>query len=69
MISDLRKIIYTTLPTMYMEWFRDRFPNHPICKHKNSKELIIQSLRNIQGTKDAGYEWYMLLAKVFRELG
>ena len=29
----------------------------------------MQSLRNIQGTKDAGFEWYQLLAKIFTDLG
>ena len=29
----------------------------------------MQSLRNIQGTKDAGYEWYQLLVRIFVELG
>ena len=43
---------------MYLEWFQARFPNHPLAKCKNSKELVMQSLRNIQGTKDAGFEWY-----------
>ena len=39
---------------MYLEWFRARFQNHPLEKSKNSKKLIMQSLRNIQETKDAG---------------
>ena len=43
-ISDSKKRIYVTLPTMYLEWFRARFPNHPISKYKNSKESIMQSL-------------------------
>ena len=67
-ISDPNKRIYVTLHTMNMEWFRARFPNHSISICKNSKELIMQSLRNIQGTKDAGYEWYQLLASIFNEL-
>ena len=29
----------------------------------------MQTMRNIQGTKDAGYEWYQLLARIFRDLG
>ena len=54
-ISDLNKRVYVTFPTMYLDWFRERFPNHPLVKCKNSKELIMQSLRNIQGTKNAGF--------------
>ena len=29
----------------------------------------MHSLRNIQGTKDAGFEWYQLLANIFSDLG
>ena len=29
----------------------------------------MQTMRNIQGTKDAGYEWYQLLTGIFRNLG
>ena len=29
----------------------------------------MQSLQNIQGTKDAGFEWHQLLARVFKYLG
>ena len=68
-ISDPRRRVYVSLPTMYLEWFRARFPNHPLAKCRNSKKLVIQSLRNIQGTKYACFEWYQLLAKIFKDLG
>ena len=29
----------------------------------------METMRNIQGTKNAGYEWYQLLARIFRDLG
>ena len=29
----------------------------------------MQSLRNIQGTKYAGFEWYQLLVNIFTDLG
>ena len=67
-ISDRNKRVYITLPTMYLDWFRSSFPNHPLAKYKHSKEFVIQSLRNIQGTKYAGFEWYQLLAKIFTDL-
>ena len=46
-----------------------QFPNHSFVKCKNCKEFVMQSLRNIQGTKDAGFEWYQLLSKIFTDLG
>ena len=68
-ISDPNKRVYITLPTMYLDWFGARFPNYPLAKCKNSKELVMQSLRNIQGIEDAGFEWYQLLANIFTNLG
>ena len=68
-ISDPRRRVYVSLPTMYLEWFKARFPNHPLAKCKNSNEFVMQLLRNIQGKKGAGFEWYQLLAKIFRDLG
>ena len=29
----------------------------------------MQTVRNIQGTKDAGYKWYQPLARIFKRLG
>ena len=68
-ISDPRKRVYVTLPTRYLEWFKARFPDHPVSKYKDPKALVMQSLRNIQGTKDAGVKWFQLLARMFRDLG
>ena len=68
-ISDSNKRVYIILPTMYLDWFRARFSNHPLAKCKNNKEVVMQSLRNIQDTKDAGFEWYQLLANIFTDLG
>ena len=40
-ISDPSKRVYVTLPTMYLEWFRTRFPNHLLSRNKNAKEFIM----------------------------
>ena len=52
-ISNPAKRHYISIPTMYMEWIKERWHNHPILKYA-AKDLVMQSLRNIQGTKDAG---------------
>ena len=68
-IHDPTKRHYMHLPTLYMQWFRLRFPNHPLCKiDMSSIKYIFQTLRGIQGTKDAGYEWYQLLASIFTKV-
>ena len=40
-ILDPNKRVYITLLTMYLDWFRARFPNHPLEKCKNSKEFVM----------------------------
>ena len=57
-VSDPKRRVYVSIPTSYLEWFKTRFPNHPLAKSKNIKELVMKFLKNIQGTKYAGFEWY-----------
>lgn len=54
---------YMTLPAFYHEWFKNKWPNHPLSKAKLS-ELIIQCLKSIQGTKQAGRLWWDLLKSI-----
>ena len=56
---------------LYLEWFhfRFRFLNYEIAKYINRKELVMQRVRNIQRTKDTGYESYHLFAIIFQSLG
>ena len=36
-ISDPNKRIFIALPIMHIEWFRARFPNHPLANAKTVK--------------------------------
>ena len=68
-IHDPKKRHYIHLPSLYMNWFRLRFPNHPLSKMKDSDtKYVMQTLRGIQGTKDAGHEWYKLLSLIFTKI-
>ena len=40
-ISDPNKRVCITLTTVYLDWFGARFPNHPLAKCKNRKELVM----------------------------
>ena len=63
------KRYYLHLPTIYMQWFRLCFPNHPLIKLDHTRvKLILQTIRGIQGTKDADAEWYKLLALIFTKV-
>ena len=54
-IHDTKKRHYMHLPSMYMKWFKLRFPNHPLsAKSDKSEKIIMQTIRGMQGTKDAG---------------
>ena len=68
-IEDPQKRVYVSLPMRYLEWFQEWFPDHLISKHKDPKQIALKSLRNIQWSKDAGFEWYQLLAQIFLDLG
>ena len=62
-IEDPSKRHFISLPPMYLQWFQQRWPLHQITKAKPS-ELCMQTLRGLQGTKDAGRLWYELLYKI-----
>lgn len=62
-INDLIRCHYVHLPMLYMKWFRLRLLTHPLSQMKDPLErLIIQTLRGIHDTEDAGHERYKLLA-------
>ena len=68
-IHDPSKRYYLQLPTLYMQWSRLRFPNHSLSKLDHTRvESILQTIRGIQGIKDAGAEWYKLLALIFTKV-
>jgi hypothetical protein len=62
-----------TAPTSLLHHFTWNVsnPNGPIIDYPldNIKDLVIQCLRAIQGTKDAGNRWYALLCKTVLDLG
>ena len=68
-IHNLFKRHYLHLPTLYMQWFRLCFPNHPSSKLDHTKtKLVLQTIRGTQGTTNAGAKWYKLLALIFTKV-
>ena len=59
-IADPKRRHYIKLPALYLKWFKSIWPNHPIVQ-MDPKELCMQTLRGLQGTKDAGRLWYELI--------
>ena len=69
-IDDPSKRHFLRLPPLYQQWFKQRCPIHLLHSSCDDwKQLVMQTLRNLQGTKDAGHEWYQLLSKIFHNLG
>ena len=60
-IFDASERVYLSLPPLYLDWFRQQWPDYNLPS-LNVKDLVIQCLKSIQGTKDAGQRWYKLLA-------
>jgi hypothetical protein len=56
-IFDNTESVYISLPPLYLDWFRQQWPDYTLSS-LNVKDLVIQCLQSIQGTKDAGQRWY-----------
>jgi hypothetical protein len=67
-IFDPSERTYITLPPFYLEWFRQKWPDYWLPSLL-TKDLVVQFLRCIHGTKDAGHRWYKLLCGKLCDLG
>jgi len=59
-IFDATERVYLSLPPLYLEWFRQHWPDYDLPSI-TTKDLVLQCLKCIQGTRDAGQRWYKLL--------
>jgi len=60
-IFDATERVFLSLPPLYLDWFRQQWPDFNLPS-LNVKDLVIQCLKCIQGTRDAGQRWYKLLS-------
>jgi hypothetical protein len=60
-IFDATERVYLSLPPLYLDWFRQHWLDYQLPS-LNIKDMVIQCLKCIQGTRDAGQQWYKLLA-------
>jgi hypothetical protein len=67
-IFDPNERTYLSLPPFYLEWFLATWPDYKLPS-TNTKDLAIQCLCAIQGTKDAGNKWYTLFRQQLLSLG
>ena len=66
-LQEVEKRVYIKVPPLYLEWFRDRYPKHPIPPTKTI--YVLQAVHSIQGTRSAGNEWYEFSSKLFKKMG
>jgi hypothetical protein len=59
--------VYISLPPLYLDWFIQQWPDFNLAS-TNAKDLVLQCLKSIQGTHDAGQRWYKLLAGILLAL-
>jgi len=59
--------VFISLPPLYLEWFRSQWPDYTLPS-LNPKELVLQCLKTLQGTRNAGCHWYILLSGCLFEL-
>jgi hypothetical protein len=67
-IFDPLERVYITLPPFYLEWFTAKWPDY-VLPSTLPKDLVLQCLKSIQGTKDAVHRWYKLISGRFLEIG
>jgi hypothetical protein len=64
---DASESVFISLPPLYLDWFHSQWPDYDLPS-LNTKELVLQCLKAIQGTQDAGRPWYILLSGCLFEL-
>ena len=66
-LQKLSQRVYVKCPPLYAEWFKDRYPNHPLPPTKTF--YVLQAVHSIQGTRSAGNEWFEFSSKIFKKMG
>ena len=56
---------HITLPPFYLDWFRSRYPDHPL---PSGVKLIAESLNALQGQRDASNLWHHRLNNILGNL-
>ena len=62
----LEKRIFIEAPVLYVEWFEQTYPDIKFEKSKSGK-YVLQTINGMQGCKDAGQNWYLLLKSILED--
>ena len=61
------KRICVSLPPCHMEWFNKNFP-HIKLEHDSNNQFVSQTVNGMQGRRDAGTNWHILLKFTLEEI-
>ena len=62
------KRIVVRAPPLFMKWYRWRYPEHKYDESASGK-YVIQILRGLQGDREIGRQWYLLLRTILVKFG
>ncbi len=62
------RLLLAITASQWLEWFHQQWPDYNL-PFTDAKHLVLQCLKSLQGTRDAGRRWYHLLTGQFLELG
>ena len=62
------KRLYIQAPVCYIEWFKDRYPSIKLPESLSNRH-VLQTINGMQGGKDAGRSWYLLLKSILEDFG
>ena len=66
-LQELLNRVYIKVPPLYIEWFKDCYPNYYLPSAKTV--YVLQAVHCIQGTRSAGNEWFEFSSKIFKKIG
>jgi hypothetical protein len=65
-VNDKNPPLFITMPPLYIPWYCKHFPNNHL---KGQGPWVLQCLKQMQGIKDTGRKFYMLMKSIFANIG
>jgi hypothetical protein len=60
--------LFVTAPPLYIQWFKETYPDIKLEQAPDGK-YVLQTINGMQGRKDAGRNWYLLLKEILEDFG
>ena len=66
-VKEVEKRVVVTTPPFFMQWFKLRYPDIKI--QDDDGKYVLQINNGIQGDREIGREWYILLKRILEKFG